>query len=515
MISFRILILLWLGSSQLIAGLQISPKQEGRTDAVRNTKHNSRPENIFDIFEANSTNSTNPQTPSTNPQRPINYTDLLMQASLQDANLAQTYILRQFLLPLDDPLPHDWVFQGKRLCSHPRNNAPALSFTLAGFRKGELDATCEAQLMRARLLGFTTVTVSPAFAFNSFQSKLLPGQTLEPGELKRCMEKTWQAGMDIVYKPHLDDTSTLETRGEVTWRANFDMRPDAVYEQELFGEFQEWLKSHAGELAKGERQVDVLVSAELERSIAFYPQDWKALVQKFKNRFKEMGFSKNVRLGFNPNWSPAYYPEHNNIQALKDFIESVDFIAPSFYGDVTSFQGGAKNVERKKQELLSKLSGDEFQPYIVRAKLPILGPIFGALFQSPWTMPQIRDKQFMVGEFGPGFSFTHAECHRCVDRDGERNMNEWAQKYLQKRRKVYQALLDWAKTQGSADNTPGGSQPSFINFWTVAVFDPVGVRSGRPEQDTVIADMLKNYTRWRCPGIQFQPPVHNGGCTRN
>jgi hypothetical protein len=117
--------------------------------------------------------------------------------------------------------------ESAQLSPNPRPGSVPLSFSIPSFEPGEFDLVCVDRVQRAIAQGFTAVTITPKIGYDHKLNESLIGVTLVEGELTRCLETAWSAGLDIIYSPHIED----ETPGEdPIWRAKFDLTPDQNYE---------------------------------------------------------------------------------------------------------------------------------------------------------------------------------------------------------------------------------------------------------------------------------------------
>lgn len=357
------------------------------------------------------------------------------------------------------------AFGAEVLCSRPRNNAPSIAFSLTSFRKGDLDRNCGQDLKRAAEAGFTTVTLVPAFAYDKHDDSIVPNATLNKNELTRCLEKAWNAGFHIVYQPHLDSLETLNGTGENGWRAHFEVEPDSVYDDAVFGEFKVWLKRHSHLVREGE--IDVIIAAELDRAMTKYPEHWLHYLKEFRKFLTSIELDDKVRIGLNPNWYPMYHPKNDDeCSDYRELVGQADFIAPSFYGDWSRVERGASQIDDRKNYVLGLLSNHEY-----------------------CEVREFSEAEFAIGEFGIGGKLDGAEKNIAPP-----PMFFGKLEYIRKRRKIYKNVLDWAR-----ENETRLRQPLYLNIWTLGRFDPVGIRpSGEVIADHEIEAQIREYTRWRC-----------------
>jgi hypothetical protein len=365
-------------------------------------------------------------------------------------------------------------------CMSPKHNGPSLSFSLASFHPWDLDRKvggCRDQINTALAKGFTSATLVPTIAVEYNPSnrkiKILPqSKALRDGELTRCLEVIWKSGMDIVYQPHLDSTETLSDTKEIHWRAAYDFDPtNGGYWESMFLEFEDFIKNKSKEISRGNRQVDVVIAAELEKSTTKYPAQWLKFAQKMRKRFEKMGIpGKKVRIGFNPNWDPKADPSLTECNDYNAFVEEMDFIAVSFYGDwrkLTNLGATWKDVTEKKNKILKSL---------IREK-------------KLCRVDAFKSKPFSVGEFGVGRDFRHIEFDELPD------LSEQC-KWQEKRSQIYENLMDWAANDPSIQISP----PLALTIWTVGKFDPVNIRgySSSIPDPYIEHYIFKKYSAMRC-----------------
>ena len=121
----------------------------------------------------------------------------------------------------------------------------------------------------------------------------------------------------------------------------------------LFKEFEQFLNQKMEDVIRSNRQVDVIVAAELEKSTTKFPSDWHKFARDMRKRYKRMGIDNKVRIGFNPNWWSKFNPtSERELLEFRSFVKEMDFIAPSFYGDWSKMTNPCstwKNVASRKK----------------------------------------------------------------------------------------------------------------------------------------------------------------------
>lgn len=355
----------------------------------------------------------------------------------------------------------------------PQLFSPSLSFTLASFRAGDFDSHCQTEVDARVAYGFKTVTVVPMLAWNVEKGTLAsPEQTLRPGELARCLEYAWNAGLHIAFQPHVDDPEFK------VWRAEFDVIPDERYRHGTFDAFEGWLKGKVAELNAGKRRVDVVLAAELERSVARHGTAWVSLTSKLRQDFAALGIQPGgVRIGYNPNWSPlrsmGRSPDCAGMQA---FVAGVDFLSWSGYGDWSDTTLGPTQISQQLQQLEYSLGGR-----------------YGC---DLWEI--LAHKPATFGEFGSGF-YLWASYYWGKESDPTDIAVKTAilttpgpvqDAYRAQRQQLFDNLFDYYQT-------PRQSLPDLpLNLWTIGSFDPVGFHAppGEGLPDPKILKRMKVYS---------------------
>lgn len=353
----------------------------------------------------------------------------------------------------------------------PIKNTPELSFTMASFETGGLDQECAGAISRAVAKGFTAITLVPARVF--YQNQVIQGPTVSQEEIWRCLNLAWKSKLHIIYQPHLESDYLINPHHPNVWRANFDFYPQDDYRKQMMDPFLTWLESNKSSILKSNRLIHITLAAELEISTTKYGAAWKALTDDTRNRLRLMGLGGRVQLGYDPNWWPmAAMKDAQGCSTFRQFIQSLDYVAPSLYGDWSHIRDGfgalrgAAQVNDKYAEVIGRLT-----------HLP----------QTSCSVPEMAQKNFSIGEFGVGGEITETEKEDAP-----------AMKIpgvIGQRRDIYSNILSWAHTQPAKDQ----ASRAVINIWTGGVFDPVGIL---PNGDTVvddgIAQQFVDYTQWRC-----------------
>jgi hypothetical protein len=367
--------------------------------------------------------------------------------------------------------------ESAQLCANPRPGAIPLAFSIPNFSPGEFDLVCADRIQRAIARGFTAVTITPKIGYDHKQNESLVGVTLVEGELTRCLETSWKAGLDIIYSPHIED----ETPGEdPIWRAKFDLKPDQNYELAGFDEFLKWTATHVSEIAQGPQHVRISLETELEASTLKHVSDWRKFTDMIRGKLSDIGLGGKVPLGIQPNWYPVGDPNLWDCIGFNKWISSLDFISPSMYGDWSQTILGEEQVGDRVSQVTLGLSRK------------------GHLWCE---VPEYKKKPFGFGELGIGSDLVHTERTDPVPADQLAS-------FTTARRQVYANLFQWMKTQ--SDFSPGYP---VINIWAYGLYDPTGLdQNPTVLPDAEIVQGVQDYKNWRCGPIKdssLSPPSAN------
>ena len=247
------------------------------------------------------------------------------------------------------------TFAGEQ-CSNPKPGYPALSFGMTSIGGN----ACKTQLDRARWLGFTSVTLSPAFYLNSDGSV---DATEKPGVLEACLTYAKDRGFDIVYKPMIEarpDADSVKAESSsapattladrllrtpnpvnAPWRAKFDFRPGNDYEQKVIEPFLTWMES--SQVKGTSLKASIVVATELHRSIVDYSKDWNALMWNTRKKLETDGLRAQVQIGMDPSafgghewWLPSEIRRtlsKSDCEQYQAMLWTSDFYSSSMYGD--------------------------------------------------------------------------------------------------------------------------------------------------------------------------------------
>jgi len=354
------------------------------------------------------------------------------------------------------------------LCPSPRENTPALSFSIMSFSPGGMDAVCASMVSNGVALGFTSVTITPKIAFDRNTNAIDVTAAVAPGEVTRCLETAWAAGLDIIYSPHVEDSTPDEN---AIWRAKMDILPDATYTSVGFGEFLSWLQTRASDIAAGNQTIRVTLETELEQSTTAHPRDWEDFTQQIKSSIADLNLSNQVTLGIQPNWYPSSDPGFLDCADYGDWIASLDWIAPSMYGDWSQTQDGEQQPQDRIDEVLGRLTRADH--YFCQ-------------------IPEFATKPYSFGELGIGADLVHTERFDPVSKDAE-------PAFVSARESVYSNLFSWMTT-----DAPKSGYSRVINLWVLGIYDPVGIGTNAASvPDPVIAKQVQEYKDWRCNSAAF------------
>jgi hypothetical protein len=351
------------------------------------------------------------------------------------------------------------------VCPSPRANTPALSFSIPSFTPGGLDRYCAVMVAKGVSFGFTAVTITPEIAFDRNSNSISTQAVTAPGEITRCLETAREAGLDIIYSPHVEDHTQNQ---DFVWRAKLDLHPNASYYGAGFGEFMSWLQSRAPEILSADQTIRVTLEAELEKSTTTYPGEWRNFTKKLKKMLASSGLEGRITLGIQPNWRPDSNPGFWECRDFRDWISSLDWIAPSMYGDWSHTKEGSAQPEDRIEEILQRLTRSHH--FLCK-------------------VPEFASKPLSFGELGIGTDIQHTERWAPVTA-------QQLPAFTTEREAVYSNLFSWMETEA-----PKSGYSRFINLWVLGIYDPVGFgTTPSAVPDPVIEKQARDYTNWRCRG---------------
>jgi hypothetical protein len=360
-------------------------------------------------------------------------------------------------------LPGAASAQASSVCPSPRANTPALSFSIPSFTPGGLDRYCPTMVAKGVSFGFTAVTITPEIAFDRSTNSISATAVTLPGEIARCLETAREAGLDITYSPHVEDHTQNQ---DVVWRAKMDLHPNISYFNAGFGEFMSWLQSQVTEISSGDQNIRVTLETELEESTTNHPGEWREFTKKFKDVITSNHLENRVTLGIQPNWYPISNPGFWECRDFRDWVTSLDWIAPSMYGDWSHTAEASTQPAERIEEILKRLTRRD---------------------QFFCKVPEFASKAFSFGELGIGTDLQHAE--RWVPATAQQLPT-----FMTEREAVYSNLFSWMETEA-----PKSGKSTFINLWVLGIYDPVGFdTSPSAVPDPVIQKQVRDYTNWRC-----------------
>lgn len=326
-------------------------------------------------------------------------------------------------------------------------NRPSLSYHLASSKPGELDQICAAAISRAKDLGFSSVTLQPTWTYEN--GKVGTETTLASGELSRCLENIWSAGLSLVFQPR------LQALAGARWRAGFALNPMSESYRGSFGEFVSWVSKRRTDLQNSQRTVDVIAAAELDDSMQVLPEKWTELASDLRARLA----APEVRLGLNPNSDPALHEKYDlHCADYRKMLEAYDFVAPTLYGDWSRVVAIAKANP-----------GDAGLG--MRGKIGSAKNALARDFESKreCRFPILKVMPFAIGEMGIGGNIQRTEVESKPERDFE------------DRRLAFASMLDWARAEKS---------DLAVHVKTQGALDISG--------DPALATLLRQYSKDRC-----------------
>lgn len=396
-----------------------------------------------------------------------------------------------------------------RACPKPNPktaNWPGLNFTMAAWGPSDLK-TCKEKVRLAREMGFTGITLAPRFNFDPTTG----GITAIKGSsemIDSCLKEIWSAGMDLNYKPHLEDEKCWIEKKNILnacWRAWLNVYPQLDYPKSaphrtMYEPFLKWAEKNKRQIrqSNGHQKLRLVLATELEKSLTWHPQEWANVIQNLKHELNQRAGldSKNIQVGINPNWLPFCTMSHQNCSQLETLLRTTDFINPSIYGDRSN----------DSKERLSKKSLEERRDSLIDLQLKRGGCGFSGKKKNE-LFSLVREK-IGVGEVGVGPSFDSSE-----DWDGrvsafETEISEGnyssIDDYKFRRKRMVENLIELLKLSSSPDKS--------LSFWSSGIHDFTGISSRRQTVDGIttentipqegIVALLQKYSETRC-GMKY------------
>jgi hypothetical protein len=446
------------------------------------------------------------------------------------------------------------------LCENPTPGYPSISFGMTGLSPGY----CKSQLDRARWLGFTAVSMSPSFFFQT-DGTVTPG--MKTSDLLECFDYAKSLGFDIIYKPMIEapyvppvaqvsPTPTpiphphpgpknladalMETPDQTNapWRAYFDFHPGADYTSKAIEPFLHWLEINS--VPGSSEKFSLVVANEMHRSLIEYPDEWNNLMWNTQQRLKADGFAGQVQVGIDPSvfgtdsWLPPYLTHPlttDQCTRYETMLWTADFFSSSIYNDYVA-AGFNTNPAQAVQTIYRENESNWEAAVISRgcAVEPMLSLRFKTSDRA--NRDQYRaNNVFWPGEIGYAGALDHtwsgfetnppyAQGPAAMEQYRETTLVTEQQEFITTAPIWVKGILDSAR----------GSKQDFISFWITGRFDLFGFSDLPPlgtldsyegeytSADSVqgpdaipavaqLRDLLQQYTRDRCPGWQPTLPV--------
>jgi hypothetical protein len=445
-------------------------------------------------------------------------------------------------------------------CPSPRAGYPAIAFGMTGIGKD----ICKRQLDRARWLGFTSVSMSPAFYMNK-DGGVRPASGA--GELETCLDEAYALGFDIIYKPmieaeHSSDSEktsisnpktmeevllqAIEGNPEAPWRAKFEFSPTNDYKAKAIDPFVIWMESKLkSDPSFKTFRGSIVVATELHRSISEYPKAWNNLMWGLRTRLEAEGLRYQVEVGIDPTtfgkelWLPSELKTSFTKDSCADYqamLWTADFFAPSAYGDYMA--GGFVNDPGKAVEKIYDHVTTSWIDSVRSRGCKLTQAIIDRYNNAEY---KDRDKgrstrRSWPGELGYGGSLkrswsqfdTDPPVYRSSDSSYPDKLHKYEETIFKSEQEAFVKNAPiWFK--GVIDSSRG-SYRNTISIWITGRFDlfgfsdmpALGDLSSRPGQytntDSVrgpdvipavlqLRDLLRSYTGERCSGWQPALPV--------
>lgn len=428
------------------------------------------------------------------------------------------------------------------LCQNPKKGYASISFGMTSFWGN----SCKTQLARAKWLGFTAVSVSPAFYY-------VPDGTVEvttpQTTFNACLDEAKSLGFDITYKPMIEalpaghfmdakldaprtlEDSLMQTPDQSTapWRAYFDFTPGRDYLSKVMDPFMTWMETNKSDLSH--LKVSIVVATELHRSIVEHGLAWNNLMTGMRTRLAKSGMAKQIEIGLDPTvfggdpWLADYLKRPltaTECSQYQDMLWTADFFSPSVYGDYI-IQGYRSNPEKSVEGVFTNSHVAWEKALLSRKCMPSQSLMHR--FQDGDFSNRDKDRTTKVawaGEIGYGGALNRTWSGFDTDppyHQGPAAMDAYRRTTLVKEQ---QNFIDnapiWAK--GVLDFSRAANQDT-VSFWITGRFDifgfsdlpPLGPLNSHQGEYTTqdpahgadaipavakLRDILQTYTRERC-----------------
>jgi hypothetical protein len=446
------------------------------------------------------------------------------------------------------------------LCPNPKPDYPAISFGMTGLGPGY----CKTQLDRARYLGFTAVSMSPSFFFQT-DGTVTPG--MQTSDLLACFDYAKSLGFDIIYKPMIEapyvppvaqasPTATpipnphpgpknladalmeVPNQSNAPWRAYFDFHPGADYLSKAIEPFLHWIEIN--QVHGSSEKFSLVVATEMHRSLIEYPDEWNNLMWNTQQRLKSDGLAGQVQVGLDPtvfgtdSWLPPYLTHPltaNQCTRYETMLWTADFFSSSVYGDFVA--AGFKTNPAQAVQTMYTENESNWEAAVISRGCAI-DPMLSLRFKTADRANRDQgraDDVFWPGEIGYAGALNRTWSGFDTDppyAQGPAAMQTYREtKLVTEQQEFITTAPLWVK--GILDSARGSDQ-DFISFWITGRYDlfgfsdlpPLGTLDSYEGEYTSVdpvqgpdaipavaqlRDMLQQYTRDRCAGWQPALPA--------
>lgn len=416
----------------------------------------------------------------------------------------------QYGPPAPSPAPGpDEIQNPTRACPHPNPNTQnwvGLNFTMTGWMPEDLK-DCKEKVRLAKEMGFTGITLAPRFNFDPATGGVTALKN-GPEMIGACLKEIWDAGMDLNYKPHLEDEKCwIEKQNKLNacWRAWLNVYPQMDYPKSaphrtMYEPFLKWAENHKKEIQKtqGNQKLKLVLATELEKSLTWHPEEWANTIRDLKQELgKKAGLnSTNVQVGINPNWFPYCTMNSKNCDKLAKLVATTDFINPSIYGD------RSEDAEHKlSKDALASRREKLIDLQLKRGNCKFSGA------QSEQLKSAVRRK-IGVGEIGIGSSFEASEdwdgSIAAFEKEIKKGSYASIDDYKNKRQRVLENLLSLTKLSANPNKS--------LSFWSSGIHDFTGISNRQQTLEGIATEntipqanmiaMLQKYSETRC-GVKY------------
>jgi hypothetical protein len=257
-----------------------------------------------------------------------------------------------------------------------KKNQPAYQFSIAPFKRGDLDNTCKTAVDNGVKKGFGRVTLHwpvPYSGGNAGDGLYKKEGTdfmrygwdyqyedgMPQAELHRCLDYITKAGLELNFVPHLGSIVTLNANGEAEWRIVGDIPIDDNYYMRSYWPLLTYIKKNKKRL-KG-TPMRIAAAAELDPTFLGGTGSSLSLMKRLRKDFTKAGVKPEIT--WNPNGD--FFHKFSKIatktldcMAMPKLFKEMDRIAPSMYEGYGHIVDGSfkKSKDRFFKRLYQKIA---------------------------------------------------------------------------------------------------------------------------------------------------------------